>query len=56
MTPIKFLYATFPPEKAKRLTERLEIHYTPQARQLAEHGQDRTGYPHEAMSRSPHRR
>ena len=27
-TPASF-YATFPPEEAKRLTERLEIHYTP---------------------------
>lgn len=34
------LYATFPPAEARRLVEKLEIHY-PQARQLAQHGGDR---------------
>jgi DDE superfamily endonuclease len=34
------LYEAFPPAEAKRLADKLEIHYTP-ARQLAEHGRDR---------------
>jgi hypothetical protein len=32
------LYETFAPEEAKRIWDRLEIHYTPQTRQLAEYG------------------
>lgn len=27
--PVASLYAAFPPEKARRLAEKLEIHYTP---------------------------
>ncbi|WP_118828422.1 transposase [Salinibacter ruber] len=34
-------YEAFPPEEACRLAQRLEIHYTLWARQLAEHGGDR---------------
>ena len=30
------LYQAFPPEEARRLAEKLEIHYTPQAWQLAQ--------------------
>ena len=37
------LYEAFDPAEARRIAERLEIHYTPQARQLAEHGGDRVG-------------
>ena len=42
------LYETFEPAEARRIAERLEIHYTPkhvhaQARKLAEYGRDRTG-------------
>jgi hypothetical protein len=35
------LYAAFEPAEARRLADRLEIHYTPKARQLVEHGRDR---------------
>lgn len=34
-------YKVLPPEEACRLAQRLEIHYTLWARQLAEHGRDR---------------
>ena len=36
-----FLYEAFPPEEAKRICDRLEIHYTPKTRQLTEYGGDR---------------
>jgi hypothetical protein len=32
------LYDTFAPAESRRILRRLEFHYTPQARQLAEHG------------------
>ena len=35
---IASLYQTFEPQEARRLAKRLEIHYTPQTRQLAQHG------------------
>ena len=35
------LYEAFEPAEARRIAERLEIHYTPKARQLAQHGRDR---------------
>jgi transposase len=35
------LYQAFPPAEARRILRRLEFHYTPQARQLAQHGRDR---------------
>ena len=35
------LYEAFPPAEAKRLADKLEIHYTPKHGQLAEHGRDR---------------
>jgi hypothetical protein len=31
-------YEVFAPEEARRLTEKLEIHYTRHPRQLAQHG------------------
>ena len=38
------LYEAFEPAEGEaQLQKKLEIHYTPQARQLAEHGRDRTG-------------
>ena len=37
------LYQAFEPPEARRIAERLEIHYTPKPRELAEHGRDRTG-------------
>jgi hypothetical protein len=39
------LYEAFDPEKARRLSEKLEIHTTPQARLVAEHGGDRALRP-----------
>ena len=35
------LYEAFPPEQARRIAERLEIHHTPKHGSLAEHGGDR---------------
>jgi hypothetical protein len=35
------LYKAFPPEEARRILRKLELHYTPQARQLAQYGRDR---------------
>jgi hypothetical protein len=35
------LYEAFEPAEARRLADRLELHYTPKARELAEHGRDR---------------
>ena len=35
------LYEAFPPEQARRIAERLEIHHTPKHGELAEHGGDR---------------
>ena len=32
------LYAAFPPAEARRVLRRLEFHYTPKHRQLAQHG------------------
>ena len=46
------LYEAFAPEEAKRLADKLEIHYTPQARQLAQRRGDRTQHPESAMFRS----
>ena len=34
------LYQAFQPREARRIRKRLEFHYTPQARQLAQHGGD----------------
>lgn len=42
---IASLYETFAPAEARRLAERLEIHYTPKTRQLAEHRRDRIERP-----------
>ena len=38
---IASLYEAFPPEQARRIAEKLEIHYTPKHGSLAEHGGDR---------------
>ena len=35
------LYEAFPPDQARRIADRLEVHHTPGARELAEHGGDR---------------
>ena len=35
------LYETFPAAEARRIAKRLEFHYTPQARELVEHGGNR---------------
>src|SRR3954470_14151317 len=35
------LYEAFPAAEARRILRRLEFHYTPQTRQLAQHGRDR---------------
>ena len=37
------LYQAFEPAEARRIAERLEIHYTSEARELAEYSGDRTG-------------
>jgi transposase len=37
------LYQTFPPAEARRILRRLEFHYTPQARKLAQHGEIEIG-------------
>ena len=37
------LYEAFDPTEARRIAERLEIHYTPKHGQLAEYGGDRVG-------------
>ena len=34
------LYEAFEPAEARRIAERLEIHYTPKLWQLAEYGRD----------------
>ena len=36
------LYEAFDPPEAKRIADKLEIHYTPQAWQLVKHGGDWT--------------
>ena len=43
------LYQAFEPAEARRIAERLEIHYTPKARELAEYSGDRTGGAGAAM-------
>jgi DDE superfamily endonuclease len=50
------LYEAFPPDKARRLVERFEWHYTPKARQLARYGRIRTRGSPIAMPRPPHPR
>jgi hypothetical protein len=55
------LYEALPAAEARRLVERFEWHYTPNAsrasaRQLARHGRIRTRRAHVAMLGSPHRR
>jgi hypothetical protein len=55
------LYEAFPAAEARRLVERFEWHYTPNAsrasaRQLAQHSRTRTRCARVAVSGSPHRR
>src|SRR5450432_2977020 len=55
------LYEAFPAAEARRLVERFEWHYTPNAsrasaRQLAQYGRIRTRRARVAVSGSPHRR
>jgi hypothetical protein len=50
------LYEAFPAAEARRLWERLEVHYTPEARQLAEHSGDGVERPLRPMPRPSHRR
>ena len=45
------LYEAFDPEKARRLSEKLKIHCTPQARLVAQHGGDRVERPKPPMPR-----
>ena len=46
------LYEAFDPRGARRLAEKLEIHYTPKTRLVAQHGRDRAQRIEQAMSRS----
>ena len=57
------LYEAFEPAEARRIAERLEIHYTPQTRELVEYGGDRDRCagstvpgPTDCQSRHPARR
>ncbi len=49
------LYQALPPAEARRILQRIEFHYPPQARQLAQHGRDRNRRAAEPVSGSPHR-
>jgi hypothetical protein len=46
------LYEAFDPSEARRLAEKLEVHYTPKTRFVAEHGRDRVECPKPTMPRS----
>ena len=35
------MYEVFPPEEAKRIADKIDMHFTPQARQLAQHRRNR---------------
>jgi len=50
------LYEAFPAPEAHRLLHRLEFNYTPQARQLAQHGRDRNRCAAQPVPRPAHRR
>jgi hypothetical protein len=50
------LYQAFEPGTARRLLERFEFHYTPQAWQLAQHRRDRVERPEPPMPRPSDRR
>ena len=49
------LYEAFPPEEAKRIADKLEIHVCAQARKLVGHGRDRTGHLGASVSGPSHR-
>ena len=53
---IESLYETYAPEEARALAERLEIHYTPQARQLAQYRRNRVERSLRPMPESTHPR
>ena len=50
------LYETFPAPEARRIAQRLEFHYTPQARQLVEYGGDRVQHLLPYLSEAAHPR
>ena len=50
------LYEAFEPAEARRIAERLEIHYTPKHGSWAEQGRDRTGGAGPTMPEPPHSR
>jgi DDE superfamily endonuclease len=43
------LYAAFPPAEAKRLADKLELHYTPRHGSWLQHGRDRAGHAGRTM-------
>jgi hypothetical protein len=43
------LYAAFPPAEARRLADKLELHYTPKHGSWLQHGRDRVGHAGRAM-------
>lgn len=50
------LYAAFEPAEARRLTRKLEFHYTPKPGRRAQYGRMRVRGPRQAMPGSPHPR
>ena len=50
------LYDAFEPAEARRIAKRLEFHYTPVARQLAEYGRDRVERLEQSMSQPSNQR
>ncbi|MET4071961.1 transposase [Bradyrhizobium sp. S3.2.6] len=50
------LYEAFAPAEARRILRRLEFHFTPEARQLAQHARVRDLRASAPVSRPPHRR
>ncbi len=44
------LYEFFPPAQAKSMLDRLEFHFTPQTRQLAQYGRNRAERVEPTMS------
>jgi hypothetical protein len=52
---IASLYEAFPADKALEMAQRLEIHFTPQTWELAEHGRDRVKRVEFPMLKPPDR-
>jgi hypothetical protein len=48
------LYVAFEPKEAKRIADKLEIHYTPKHGSSLGHGGDRTGHPLQPVPGPPH--